>query len=132
MSYLDELRSELVQAAHREHTAAQSAQAPREHTASQGAHAWALRARVARRAHAHKPSPAPWRRSAHLGRAALASVVLGLAGTAVGAVHVGAPLGPEQPYSAAPARPAPGVAREPGGEEPSPASTQSAPSAPAS
>lgn len=38
-------------------------------------------------------------RTARYTRAALASLALGLAGTAAGAVHVGAPLGPEAPLS---------------------------------
>jgi hypothetical protein len=40
----------------------------------------------------------------HGGRAILASVVLGLTGTAVGAVQVGPPLGPEPPPSHAVAK----------------------------
>jgi hypothetical protein len=71
MTYLSELRAALVDAAHRQHAAAEPA--GRE------------RASVSAR----------WHRPMHSGRAMLASVVLGLTGTAVGAVQVGPPLGPE-------------------------------------
>jgi hypothetical protein len=120
VSYLSELRSELVRAAHREHTAARSALAPAPHARGGG------------RGRARKLARAPWLHSAHYGRVALASVVLGLTGTAVGAVHVGAPLGPEQPYASAPAKPAPGVAKPSPDGEPAPATTRSTSSAPAS
>jgi hypothetical protein len=116
VNYLSELRSELVQAAHREHAAL----AP------------ASRARAGGRARARKLAWGPWLHSAHYARVALASVVLGLTGTAVGAVHVGAPLGPEQPYTSAPAGPAPGVVRQRPGGEPEPATRRSTMSAPAS
>ncbi len=42
-----------------------------------------------------------WPQSMHHGRAILASLVLGLASPAVGAVQVGAPLGPEPQLSGA-------------------------------
>ncbi|MGA2453090.1 MAG: hypothetical protein ABSG93_06175 [Solirubrobacteraceae bacterium] len=89
MTHLPELRNSLVDAADREHAAAHRA------------HAVAGPFERAR-----KIKPARWQRSAHYGRAILASVVLGLTGTAVGAIHVGAPLGPEQPQSPSLARPA--------------------------
>jgi hypothetical protein len=120
VTYLSELRSELVQAAHREHYAAQSALAPAPH------------ARASGRARARKLARAPWLHSAHYTRVALASIVLGLTGTAVGAVHVGAPLGPEQPYTSAPAEPAPGVVKQRPAGESAPATRRSTPSAPAS
>lgn len=82
MTYLPDLRSSLVEAAHREH-----AQPPL--TASPP-----------------RASMARWRDSLHYGRAVLASVALGLTGTAAGAVHVGAPLGPEPPPSPAVTQPA--------------------------
>jgi hypothetical protein len=75
MTYMPELRSSLVQAAHSQH-----------HAAEEGAHARS--ATASRR-----------RRPTHAARSMLASVVLGLTGTAIGAVHVGAPLGPESPPS---------------------------------
>ncbi len=81
MTHLPELRAALMDAAHREHAA----------PAPSGR----------RRASAR----APWRRSMHGVRSALASVVLGLASTAVGAVQVGAPLGPEPPPAHAVAEP---------------------------
>ncbi len=71
MTYLPELRSALLDAAHRQ-------PAPPE---------------PSRRGRAFRASA--WHRSMHSGRALLASVVLGLTGTAVGAVQVGPPLGPE-------------------------------------
>jgi hypothetical protein len=73
MNYLSELRSALVDAAHRQQSAPQPPG----------------RVRAFTRAARH--------RSLHSGRAILASVVLGLTGTAVGAVQVGPPLGPEPP-----------------------------------
>ena len=80
MTYLSELRSSLLQAAHRQHAEAQQgARSRRERASSAGV----------------------WRRSLHGGRAALASLALGLTGTAVGAVQVGAPLGPEPQLSSA-------------------------------
>ncbi len=73
MTHLSELRAALVDAAHRQHAAA--APAGREHGSGS----------------------ARWRRPMHTGRAMLASVALGLTGTAVGVVQVGPPLGPEAP-----------------------------------
>jgi hypothetical protein len=81
MTYLSELRSSLVDAAHRQR-------------ASVGASG---DARVAR--------GDPRNHSTHHARAMLASVVLALAGPAVGAVQVGAPLGPEPQLSHAVAKP---------------------------
>jgi hypothetical protein len=87
MTYMSELRAALVDAAHRQHAAAEPAG----------------RERASRRAR--------WRRSTHdgralhSGRAILASVLLGLAGTAVGPIQVGAPLGPEPQPSGAVAKP---------------------------
>ncbi len=92
MTYLSELRSSLVQAAHRQHTAAQHASAHAA-VAEQATRAQHLRQRT--------PSVGIWQRSLHGGRAVLASLALGLAGTAVGAVQVGAPLGPEPQLSGA-------------------------------
>jgi hypothetical protein len=71
MTYLSELRAALVDAAHRQHAAAEPAGRER------------------------ASGSARWRRPMHSGRAMLASVALGLTGTAVGAVQVGPPLGPE-------------------------------------
>jgi hypothetical protein len=87
MTYLSELRSSLVDAAHRQHAPAQEAAS--RHTAS------------ARRRHGRDPASSIWWRSVHGGRAALVSLALGLTGTAVGAVQVGAPLGPEPQLSSA-------------------------------
>jgi len=81
MTYLSELRSALVDAAHRQQPAPQPTG----------------RERASARA--------PWRRSMHSGRAILASLVLGLTGTAVGVVQVGPPLGPEPLPSHAVAKP---------------------------
>jgi hypothetical protein len=92
MTYLSELRSSLVGAAHRRHAEAQepsTRQAPVERSAS------------VRGARGRVPSIGIWRRSLHGGRAALASLALGLTGTAVGAVQIGAPLGPEPQPSGA-------------------------------
>jgi len=75
MTYMPELRSSLVQAAHSQHDAAEDGEHARSATASRR------------------------RRPTHAARSMLASLVLGLAGTAIGAVHVGAPLGPESPPS---------------------------------
>jgi hypothetical protein len=89
MTYLSELRSSLVQAAHRQHAEAQESSIQRVLARAAGGRAGRVR------------SAGIWRRSMHGGRAALASLALGLTGTAVGAVHIGAPLGPEpQPSSA--------------------------------
>ena len=86
MTYLSELRESLVDAAHRQHALAEHA--PAEHASAQ-------HAPVARGERERTSSRARWRRSMHGGRAMLASVALGLTGTAVGAIQVGAPLGPE-------------------------------------
>ena len=97
MTYLSELRSSLVDAAHRQHDAAERAGV--EHAAAlhrRARHSLATRGQRGRTA-----TSALWRRSIHGGRAMLASVALGLTGTAVGAVQVGAPLGPEPPPSSA-------------------------------
>jgi len=75
MTYMSELRGALVDAAHRQQAAAEPSARER---------AW---------------TRTPWLRSAHGARAVLASLVLGLTGTAVGAVQVGPPLGPEPPPS---------------------------------
>jgi hypothetical protein len=80
MTYMPELRSSLVQAARSQHAAA-----------DEGIHA---RSAIASRATASRR-----RRPTHAARSMLASLALGLTGTAVGAVHVGAPLGPESPPS---------------------------------
>jgi hypothetical protein len=82
MTYLPELRNALLDAAHRQ---------PAEPEPT-------------RRGRAFKT--APWHRTMHSGRAILASVVLGLTGTAVGAVQVGPPLGPEPQLSYVIANPA--------------------------
>jgi hypothetical protein len=91
MTYLSELRSSLVEAAHRQHASVE-----------QAASRPAPNARPAARARSRR-GPASrelWRGSLHGGRAILASVALGLTGTAVGAVQVGPPLGPEPQLSA--------------------------------
>jgi hypothetical protein len=75
MTYMPELRSSLVHAAHSRHHAAEEETHARSATASR----------------LHRPT--------HAARSMLASLVLGLSGTAIGAVHVGAPLGPESPPS---------------------------------
>lgn len=82
MTHLPELRAALMDAAHRQHAAARTGERER-----------GLRT-------AQRRAERGWRailggRTLHGGRAALASVVLGLAGPAAGAVQVGAPLGPE-------------------------------------
>lgn len=82
MTYLPGLRSALVDAAYRQQAAPEPTGRGRAFT---------------------RPA---WHRSMHGGRAILASVVLGLTGTAVGAVQVGPPLGPEPPPSHAVAKPA--------------------------
>lgn len=95
MTYLSELRSSLVDAAHRQHvehvaierSAAERARPGRPTVRAQGERA-------------HGRSRELWRGSLHGGRAILASVALGLTGTAVGAVQVGPPLGPEPQLSA--------------------------------
>jgi len=75
MNYLPDLRASIVDAAHRQHAATEAADRERN-------------VRTTR-----------WRQSLHGGRAILASVMLSFAGTAVGAVQVGAPLGPEPKVS---------------------------------
>jgi hypothetical protein len=82
MTYMSDLRAALVQAAREQHAAATPSGRER---ATARAFSW---------------------RFAHGGRAILASIVLGLAGTAVGAVQVGPPLGPEPPPSHLIAHPA--------------------------
>ncbi len=91
MTYLSELRSSLIDAAHREHASAEQ-DAPRHRPAGSSAPA-------ARSARGPGRSGARWRGSLHGGRAILASVALGLTGTAVGVVQVGPPLGPEPQLS---------------------------------
>jgi hypothetical protein len=92
MTYLSELRSSLVQAAHRRHAETQE---------SSSRHALAAREASARQERGRAPTAGIWWRSVHGGRAALVSLALGLTGTAVGAVQVGAPLGPEPQLSVA-------------------------------
>jgi hypothetical protein len=75
MTYMPELRSALVDAARHQQAAPEPSHRRR------------------------TPARASWRGSAHGARAVLASIVLGLTGTAVGAVQVGPPLGPEPPPS---------------------------------
>jgi hypothetical protein len=87
MTYLSELRSSLVDAAHRQHASAR--EPPARHAAA------------ARRQRWPAPSAGVWWRAVHGGRAVLVSVALGLTSTAVGAVQVGAPLGPEPQLSSA-------------------------------
>jgi hypothetical protein len=82
MTYLPEFRNALVDAAHRQQAAPERAGRTRAF--------WR----------------APWHQSMHSGRAILASVVLGLASTAVGVVQVGPPLGPEPPPAHTAAKPA--------------------------
>ncbi len=82
MTYLIELRESLVDAARRQHAPVEARSRGRSSRASDR-----------------------WRQSMHHGRAILASVALGLAGPAVGAVQVGAPLGPEPKLSTALATP---------------------------
>jgi hypothetical protein len=77
MTYMPELRSSLVHAAHSQHHATEETE----------------------RAHARSATASRRRRPTHAARSMVASLVLGLAGTAIGAVHVGAPLGPESPPS---------------------------------
>ncbi len=93
MTHLPELRAALMDAAHREHAAAR----PQER--EQGL------TRARRRA-GHRWQAIFGGHTLHSGRAALVSVALGLAGPAVGAVQVGAPLGPEPQPPAALAKPA--------------------------
>ncbi len=111
MTYLPALRSSLVHAAHRQHQVSLATD-ERERAS-----------RTARR-----------RRTMHRGRAVLASVVLGLSGTAVGAIHVGAPLGPELPLSRSITKPvtAPGAVAPYRLGEPPQKTTQSPSSVPAS
>jgi len=93
MTYLSELRSSLVEAAHRQHASVEQAE---RHTST---------GRPAARARSRRGlgfSRELWRGSLHGGRAILASVALGLTGTAVGAVQVGPPLGPEPRPSVSP------------------------------
>jgi hypothetical protein len=92
MTYLSELRDSLVQAAHRRHAEAEE---------SSTQHALVTRAAGARAGRGRVFSIGIWRRSMHGGRAALASLALGLTGTAVGVVQIGAPLGPEPQLSGA-------------------------------
>jgi hypothetical protein len=98
MTYLSELRASLVEAAHRQH-----AEAPAATVADVTARATTTPDATARHGSIRRPAPrtregvfsnAMWR-SLHGGRAILASVALGLTGTAAGAIQVGAPLGPE-------------------------------------
>lgn len=91
MTYLSELRSSLVDAAHRQHAAIEQDAAKRARPGRS-----AVRARGGL---AHSRSRELWRGSLHGGRAILASVALGLTGTAVGAIQVGPPLGPEPQLS---------------------------------
>ncbi len=95
MTHLPELRAALMDAAHREHAAARA-----------GAHEREQGLTSARRQAGHRWHAIFGGRALHSGRAALVTVALGLAGPAVGAVQVGAPLGPEPPPSAALAKPA--------------------------
>ncbi|MGO9322190.1 MAG: hypothetical protein ACLQBY_15495 [Solirubrobacteraceae bacterium] len=99
MTYLSELRASLVDAAHRQHDAAAHASA--EYASAE--HASARHAPAARgeRERKRASTRALWRRSMHGGRAIIASFALGLTGTAVGAIQVGAPLGPEPQLSPA-------------------------------
>ncbi|MGD0454136.1 MAG: hypothetical protein ABSB69_11115 [Solirubrobacteraceae bacterium] len=102
MTYLSELRASLVDAAHRQHASAEHASA--EHASAEYAsaeHACAQHAPAARGERERASTRALWRRSLHGGRAILASFALGLTGTAVGAIQVGAPLGPEPQLSPA-------------------------------
>jgi hypothetical protein len=92
VTYMPELRGSLVQAAHRQHAEAQTS-STRDALAAPAASARAGRGRA--------PSAGIWLRSVHGGRAVLVSLALGLTGTAVGAVQVGAPLGPEPQLSSA-------------------------------
>jgi hypothetical protein len=92
VTYLSELRSSLVEAAHRQHTAHE-----RNETQPTSPHRRAARTRGARMRDFSRELR---RGSLHSGRAILASVALGLTGTAVGAVQVGPPLGPEPQLSA--------------------------------
>jgi hypothetical protein len=100
VTYLSELRSSLVDAAHRERALAAAASARPDSTGR----------------HERSFSLSLWARSMHGGRAILVSFALGLTGTAVGVVQVGAPLGPEPQISPALTR---AVASPPSGE-PSP------------
>jgi hypothetical protein len=81
MSYLDELRSSLVDAAHRQRACTEAS----------------VHDRVV-------PRDPPHHAMFHA-RAMLATIALALAGPAVGAIQVGAPLGPEPQLSHAVARP---------------------------
>jgi hypothetical protein len=81
MTYLSELRSSLVDAAHRQRACAEAND----------------RERTVRRD--------PWHHSMHHARAVLLSLALGLAGPAVGAIQVGAPLSPEPQISHAVSEP---------------------------
>jgi hypothetical protein len=92
VTYLSELRSSLVDAAHRQHAEHLPDAAQRIHHDRPAARARSARVRSL--------SKELRRGSLHGGRAILASVALGLTGTAVGAVQVGPPLGPEPQLSA--------------------------------
>jgi hypothetical protein len=92
VTYLSELRSSLVDAAHRQHAEQERGGAQRVHHGQPAARARSARVRSF--------SKELRRGSLHGGRAILASVALGLTGTAVGAVQVGPPLGPEPQLSA--------------------------------
>jgi hypothetical protein len=92
VTYLSELRSSLVDAAHRQHAEQERDSAQRIHHGRPAARARGARVRSFSRELR--------RGSLHGGRAILASVALGLTGTAVGAVQVGPPLGPEPQLSA--------------------------------
>jgi hypothetical protein len=91
VTYLSELRNSLVDAAHRQH-------AEQEHGGAQRIHHGRHAART-RSARVRSFSRELRRGSLHGGRAILASVALGLTGTAIGAVQVGPPLGPEPQLS---------------------------------
>ena len=91
MTYLSELRSSLVDAAHRQHAEHERDAAQRTSHGRPAAPTWGARV--------HSFSRELRRGSLHSGRAILASVALGLTGTAVGAIQVGPPLGPEPQLS---------------------------------
>lgn len=82
MTYLSDLRSSLVDAAHRQH------------------------ARVEAGGNEPTVRRDPWHHSMHHARAVLVSLALGLAGPAVGAIQVGAPLSAEPQISQAVSKPA--------------------------
>jgi hypothetical protein len=100
MTYMSELRSSLVDAARRQHASGQHASgqhASGQHASTQQAPA--QQAASARRPRERATAGSIWWRSVHGGRAVLVSLALGLTSTAVGAVQVGAPLGPEPQLS---------------------------------